>query len=63
LEKHWKKVFGCLLLPKDWGQTTDLVTEGGTDMLRRIGDQVFDSGHDLGEKYLAIDELAEACEC
>ena len=49
-----------LLLSEYWGQTTDLSSESGTDVLRSIRDQILYGRHDLVEEYLPVDQFAES---
>jgi hypothetical protein len=57
----WSRVAGYLLLfPENRGQPTNLGPEGCTNMLRLIGDQLLNAGHDIVEEGLAFEKRAKA---
>lgn len=45
-----------LFLAQDRGQATDLRTQGGTNVLGAVGNQVLDATHDLVEKNSPVDQ-------
>lgn len=48
-----------LLLAKNGSQAADLGAQRGTDVLRGVGNQVFDRGDHIVKENIAVDESAE----
>ena len=53
-------VGAILLLAENRSQAADLSTEGSTDVLGSVRDEVLDAAHDVVEENVAIHESAEA---
>jgi hypothetical protein len=51
-----------LFLAQDRCEPADLSTKGSSDMLRGIGNQVLHTSHDLIEKGVTVNQMAEACQ-
>jgi hypothetical protein len=60
LKEHGKKVVNGFLLSKNRSQATDLGAKRSANMLRSVGDKVFDAAHNVVEENVAVDKSAEA---
>ena len=57
----WSRADGyILLLAEDWSQPTDLSPKSSANMLRLIGDQLLDTGHDIVKESFAFEQRTEA---
>lgn len=51
---------GCLLvLAENWGQPANLGSQGSTNVLRLVGNELLDAWHHFLEESLAFEERAE----
>jgi hypothetical protein len=54
-------VFDGGVLAEKGSKTGDLASESGADVLRGVGGEVANAGHETRENGFAVDELGEAC--
>jgi hypothetical protein len=60
LDMGGAKFIHVLLLSKNRSQATDLGAKRSANMLRSVGDKVFDAAHDIVEENVTVDKSAEA---
>ena len=61
LEEEGKKVLDSGLVTEEGSEAGDLHSEGGSNMLARVGVEVLDAGQDPGEDDYSVDQLGKAC--
>jgi hypothetical protein len=61
LKKEREEVFDRRLLAQERREARDLGAEGGADVLRGVGRELADAGHDARQDDFAVDELGETC--
>ena len=55
LQEHGEENVGGVLFAEDGGQAGDLVAQRGAHVLRGVGDEFFDGGHDFAEEGGVVD--------
>lgn len=60
LEEEGEEVLDGRVLAEEGRESRDLSAEGGANVLRLVGREVADAGHEASENHFAVDELSEA---
>ena len=61
LEEEGEEMFDGVILAEERSEARDLRSEGGADVLRRIGGEISNARHQSCENDILLDQFGESC--